>query len=100
MSKRLAKRIIRSLDLGEMRRWNKARKETEPQKDKILAKGRKIKAAHGRVHVAVREAMKLLKAERQSQGLSLSDVEKRSGIGRSALSRLENETELHLIQLW
>jgi transcriptional regulator with XRE-family HTH domain len=37
--------------------------------------------------------LKLLKAERQMQGVSLSDVEERAGIGRSALSRLENETE-------
>jgi predicted transcriptional regulator len=95
MSKRLAKRIVRGLEPEEMQRWNRARKETESHKDEILAKGRKIKAAHGRVNAAVREAMKMLKAERQSQGLSLSDVEKRSGIGRSALSRLENETELN-----
>ena len=36
-----------------------------------------------------------LRRERQAQGLSLSDVERRSGIGRAALSRLENETELN-----
>jgi len=45
------------------------------------------------VQVAVRDAFRLLKAERQARGLSLSDVEKKTGIGRSALSRLENETE-------
>ena len=33
------------------------------------------------------------RAKRQSQGLSLSDVEQRTGIGRVALSRLENENE-------
>jgi transcriptional regulator with XRE-family HTH domain len=47
------------------------------------------------VNLAVREAMKTLKRERQAQGLSLSDVESRTGIGRAALSRLENETELN-----
>lgn len=55
--------------------------------------GRRIKAAHKRIEVAVRDALKVLKAERLAQGLSLSDVEERSGIGRAALSRLENETE-------
>ena len=61
----------------------------------ILAEGRRLKAARAKVNVAVREAMKALKRERQAQGLSLSDVEKRTGVGRAALSRLENETELN-----
>jgi transcriptional regulator with XRE-family HTH domain len=67
----------------------------ESEKEEILAKARRIKTARNRVNVAVREAMKALKRERQAQGLSLSDVEKRTGIGRAALSRLENETELN-----
>jgi predicted transcriptional regulator len=95
MAKRQAKRIHRELTPEERQRWNRAGKEAENQKEEILAKGRHIKAARNRVHVAVREAMKALKRERQAQGLSLSDVEKRSGIGRAALSRLENETELN-----
>jgi predicted transcriptional regulator len=95
MAKRQAKHIHRELTPDEKRRWSQAVKETESEKDEILAKGRRIKAARARVNVAVREAMKALKRERQSQGLSLSDVEKRTGIGRAALSRLENETELN-----
>jgi transcriptional regulator with XRE-family HTH domain len=43
--------------------------------------------------MAVRDAFRLLKAERQALGLSLSDLEEKSGIGRSALSRLENDKE-------
>jgi len=43
--------------------------------------------------VALRQAFQLLKAERLAQGLSLAEVEKRAGIGRAALSRLENEAE-------
>ena len=39
------------------------------------------------------DAFRLLKAERQALGLSLSDIEEKSGIGRAALSRLENEAE-------
>ena len=93
MAKRQAKRIRRALSPDEQQRWQRARGEAEREKEEILAKGRRIKAAHNRVKVAVSEALKLLKAERQAQGLSLSDVEKRSGIGRAALSRLENETE-------
>ncbi|MEN6451404.1 MAG: helix-turn-helix transcriptional regulator [Thermoguttaceae bacterium] len=95
MAKRQARRIHRELTPDEKRRWELANEEAESGKEGILAKARRIKAARNRVNVAVREAMKALKAERQAQGLSLSDVEKRTGIGRAALSRLENETELN-----
>jgi predicted transcriptional regulator len=95
MAKQQAKRIRRELTPAERRRWVRAGKETEDRREEILAQGRRIKAARARVNVAVREAMKVLKRERQAQGLSLSDVEKRTGIGRAALSRLENETELN-----
>ena len=95
MAKRRAKHIHRELTPEEKRRWNRAVKETESEKKELLAEGRRLKAARAKVNVAVREAMKALRCERQSQGLSLSDVEKRTGIGRAALSRLENETELN-----
>lgn len=93
MAKRQAKRVHRDLTPEEEQRWNRERDEAELDKKEILAKGRRVKAAHNRVRVAVRDALKVLKAERQAQGLSLSDVEQRSGIGRAALSRLQNESE-------
>ena len=93
MAKRQAKRIHRALTPEEIRRWQHAKQETNSEKGEILAKGRSIKAAHNRAAHAIRDAFKILKAERQAQRLSLSDVEQRSGIGRAALSRLENETE-------
>ena len=93
MAKRQAKRLHRELTLEEKQRWERASEETECEKKEILAKARRIKAVHSHVKVAVRDALKVLKAERQAQGLSLSDVEQRTGIGRAALSRLENETE-------
>ena len=93
MAKRQAKCVRRDLTPEEEQRWNRARDEAERDKKEILAKGRQVKAARNRVRVAVRDALKALKAERQAQGLSLSDVEQRSGIGRAALSRLENESE-------
>lgn len=93
MAKRQAKRVRRDLTPEEEQRWNRERDEAELDKKEILAKGRRVKAARNRVRIAVRDALKVLKAERQAQGLSLSDVEQRSGIGRAALSRLENESE-------
>ncbi|MGO9109378.1 MAG: helix-turn-helix domain-containing protein [Thermoguttaceae bacterium] len=93
MAKRQAKRVRRTLTPEEAGRWQRAKEEAESEKEEIPAQGREIKAAHSRAVHAIRDAFKFLKTERQSQGLSLSDVEQRSGIGRAALSRLENETE-------
>jgi predicted transcriptional regulator len=93
MQKRQARRVRRELTADEQRRWQRARDESVAEKEDILAEGRRVKAARSRVEVAVRDAFKLLRDERQAMGLSLSDVEKRSGIGRTALSRLENEAE-------
>jgi predicted transcriptional regulator len=91
--KREARRLRRQLTPEEKQRWPQARKEADAEKEEILAKGRRIKAARNRARVAIRDALKTLKVEREAQGLSLSDIEHRSGIGRAALSRLENETE-------
>jgi predicted transcriptional regulator len=91
----MAKRIRRELTPEEQQRRNRANAEAESEKEQIFAKAHRVKAARNRVNVAVREAMKTLKRERQAQGLSLTDIEKRTGIGRAALSRLENETELN-----
>lgn len=93
MPKRQAKRLHRSLSAEERQRWQRAVEEAESEKTAILAEGRRIKVVRNRVKVAVRDALNLLKAERRAQGLSLSEVEERTGIGRSALSRLENEAE-------
>ena len=41
----------------------------------------------------VRKAVDQLKSQREHLGLSLTDVEKRSGLKPSALSRLENDPE-------
>jgi predicted transcriptional regulator len=95
MTKRQGTRIYRELTPEEQQRWNRANQEAEGEKKNILAKARRVREARKRVNAAVRAAMKALKHERQVQGLSLSDVEKRTGIGRAALSRLENETELN-----
>ena len=39
------------------------------------------------------DAFALLRTERQSKGISLAELRDRTGIGRSALSRLENAPE-------
>ena len=44
-------------------------------------------------HQALQEVIQALKAERQAQGLSLADIDARTGIGRSNLCRLENAAD-------
>jgi predicted transcriptional regulator len=93
MEKRQAREVRRELTAKEQQRWQAAQDEADRDKQAILAEGRRVKKARSRAQVALRDGFKLLKAERQALGLSLSDVEQRSGIGRAALSRLENEAE-------
>ena len=49
----------------------------------------------GNVRAALRRAVASLRRVREQRGLSLADVAERSGIDRSALSRLENEHNLN-----
>jgi len=93
MEKREARRLRRELTPEERLRWQRAQEEAAGEREDVLAEGRRVKAARKRAEVAIRDAFKLLKAQRQALGLSLSDIEAKSGIGRAALSRLENETE-------
>ena len=57
MAKRRARRVHRELTPKERQRWREGIKEIESQKEEILARGRRIKAARERANHAVREAM-------------------------------------------
>lgn len=91
MAKRTAKRIYRELTPQESARLKQARFEAEADKEAIIARGREIRQARRRADASLREACLVLKAERVAQGLSLADIEERTGIASSALSRLEND---------
>ncbi|MBI4585082.1 MAG: helix-turn-helix transcriptional regulator [Planctomycetes bacterium] len=87
----LAKRITRKLTDAEGERIRQVRALVEAEREQIIAKGRRIKAAHEAAQTRLQEAFDLLKAERLRQGLSLSDIQARTGMPRSMLSRLEND---------
>ena len=55
--------------------------------DELVAQGKRFRARQERLC----DALRALKAERESQSVSLSELEKRTGISKSALSRLEND---------
>ena len=86
-----AKRVIRNLTAEETNRLAQARQEAEANRDEILREGRIAKQAWLAMRLEVDEAVKSLRAERERIGLSLADVEERSGLRRSVLSRLEND---------
>ena len=64
-----------------------AKKLDHEEGESIKAKGR---AAFAR-HEMIQTVIAALKAARQAQGLSLSEIGERSGIGKANLSRLEND---------
>ncbi len=89
--RRNAKRVIRNLTAEETNRLAQARQEAEANRDEILREGRIAKQAWLAMRREVDEAVKRLRAERERLGISLADVEERSGLCRSVLSRLEND---------
>ena len=55
--------------------------------DGLITKGQHIRARQERLI----DALRVLKAEREAQSVSLSELQRRTGISKSALSRLEND---------
>lgn len=49
------------------------------ERDEVLAAARESKGAYDAIAPELCEVLKLLKAERQTQGLSLAEIESRSG---------------------
>lgn len=86
-----SQRVYRELSADEQTRLDRARAETEAMRDEILAEGRARKRALEISRSQVRNTIDALRAERERLGLSLADIESRSGLKRSALSRLEND---------
>ena len=69
-----------------------ARESAGADREAILAEGRVRKKAWESMRRDVARTIAALKAERQRLGLSLADIESRSGLKRSAISRLENDS--------
>ena len=93
MARERGKRIYRKATDEERTRHAKVRELIAEELPDIKRR------AHGRLALLKKEGTPLrqvlgeLRAERERQGLSLADINKRTGIDRAALSRLENNTE-------
>jgi DNA-binding phage protein len=90
MINRRAKQSSRKLTDAERLRVRTVRKQIETERPELLAKARAFKKAHAAA-AQLHDAFVLLRAERRLRGISLAELRERTGIGRSALSRLEND---------
>jgi DNA-binding phage protein len=89
--KRIAKKSPRKLTPEENERLRQLREQIDrEERGEIIAKGKLLFKQRRAAEVELSRAAELLQAERQSQGLSLSKLQERTGIGRAALCRLEN----------
>jgi DNA-binding phage protein len=81
------KRILRRLTAKEVARHRRIAVEVERNKESIVKRGRAVLAAHDHLQ----HALQILKAKREERGVSLAEVQRRSGIDRARLSRLESD---------
>jgi len=86
----MVERILRkrALTKEEAERYQRIREQIAAEWPEI-----RRRAIAAKPRVLFKHVLKTLKEERQRQGLSLADVNVRSGIDRGTLSKLENEED-------
>jgi DNA-binding Xre family transcriptional regulator len=93
MEKRQVHRIYRPATDEERARHQVAREQIAAELPEIRERGRATLEALKKKGTPIRHVIAALRAERERQGLSLADLNERTGIDRAALSRLENNEE-------
>jgi len=88
-----AKHVKRPLRDDDRRKYGDIRRQLDGEREEILAEARRRKRVHDTLTAELRQAFRILKQERLAQGLSLADMQNRTGMSRSATSRLENDEE-------
>ena len=86
------KRIYRSTTAEDKARYAQIRKDIQAELPELEQRGRQRLAEAISNGVEIQHITALLKAERMKQGLSLADLNQRTNIDRSTLSKLENNT--------
>ena len=76
------RRVERALTTAERRKYRDVRKALDAERDEIVNEARRRKHVHDAVTAELREAFRLLKKEREAQGLSLADMQARTGMSR------------------
>ena len=93
MAKERGKRIYRKASDEEQARHAKIREQIADELPEIKKRARQRLAILKKEGTPLRQVLAALRAERERQGLSLSDINERTGIDRAALSRLENNED-------
>lgn len=91
MAKRkMGQRIYREPTAEQAEKYRQIRELIASEIPEIKEEARAIR--DGR-RAKLNEVLQLLKAERELRGISLSDLEAKTGISKSAISKLENNAE-------
>ncbi len=93
MEEKHARRIYRHGTDEERARHQLAREQIAAELPEIKERARAALVALKNKGTPIRHVIATLRAERERQGLSLADLNERTGIDRAALSRLENNEE-------
>ncbi len=93
MAKERGKRIYRKATDEERKRHAKVREQIKEELPDIKRRARQHLALIKKEGTPLRQVLAALRAERERQGLSLADINERTGIDRAALSRLENNED-------
>lgn len=93
MEKKKEHRIYRPASEEERARHQLAREEIAAELPEIKGRARAILETLKKKGTPIRHVIATLRAERERKGLSLADLNERTGIDRAALSRLENNEE-------
>jgi DNA-binding XRE family transcriptional regulator len=86
----MGKRIYREPTAEQAAKYRRIREMIAAEIPEIKREAKAIR--QGR-RAKLEEAVRLLKAERELRGLSLVDIGKRTGLSKSAISRLENNID-------
>ena len=89
-TRKLRNRILKLLTDEDRKRHQSIREQIETEKPRLREIGLKAKAEYDARQSKLQEAVAALKATRQTLGLSLAEIQDRTGIAKANLSRLEN----------
>ena len=93
MVKKRGKRVYRPATEVEQNRHQLVREEIAKELPAIRDRAKKRLDLLKREGTPIRQLVASMKAERERQGLSLADLNERTGIDRAALSRLETNED-------
>jgi DNA-binding Xre family transcriptional regulator len=93
MAEEQGQRIYRKATDKERARHAEIREKIAEELPDIRRRARERLALIKKEGTPLRQALAALRAERERQGLSLADINERTGIDRASLSRLENNED-------